>query len=101
MTEAAGVRGRTVAPIDRARLTGLLRRDRAEYRFQAEPPRTGAEAGTAIDAELEQYMHVFALNRGALLTPFHNIALMSPATTLADVYAHGEIFEEAVTDLLG
>jgi glutamate-1-semialdehyde 2,1-aminomutase len=58
---------------------------RAEYRFQPEPPRTGAEAAAAIDPELEQYMHVFALNRGVLLTPFHNMALMSPATTVADV----------------
>jgi glutamate-1-semialdehyde 2,1-aminomutase len=74
---------------------------RAEYRFQPTPPRTGAEAAAAIDAELDRYMHVHALNRGVLLTPFHNMALMSPATTAADVEIHSEVFREAVKELLG
>jgi glutamate-1-semialdehyde 2,1-aminomutase len=74
---------------------------RAEYRFQAQPPSTGAEAAAAIDPELDRYMHLFALNRGVLITPFHNMALMSPATTTADVDAHGVVFEEAVEELLG
>ena len=46
-------------------------------------------------------MHVHALNRGVLLTPFHNMALMSPATTPADVGAHSEAFARAVEDLRG
>jgi glutamate-1-semialdehyde 2,1-aminomutase len=74
---------------------------RAEYRFRSPPPRTGAEAAAAIDAELDRYMHLYALNRGVLLTPFHNMALMSPATTSADVDAHTEVFRGAVDDLLG
>jgi glutamate-1-semialdehyde 2,1-aminomutase len=74
---------------------------RAEYRFQSRPPRTGAEAAAAIDPELERYMHLFALNRGVLLTPFHNMALMSPATTIADVEAHREVFRGAVEELVG
>jgi glutamate-1-semialdehyde 2,1-aminomutase len=73
---------------------------RAEYRFRLTPPRTGAQAAEAIDTELDRYMHVHALNRGVLLTPFHNMALMSPATTLADVEAHGEVFARAVEELL-
>jgi glutamate-1-semialdehyde 2,1-aminomutase len=72
---------------------------RAEYRFQPAPPRNGAEAAAAIDAQLERFMHVYALNRGVLLTPFHNMALMSPATTEADVEAHGEVFGAAVEEL--
>jgi glutamate-1-semialdehyde 2,1-aminomutase len=72
---------------------------RAEYRFRATPPRTGAEAAEAIDADLDRYMHVHALNRGVLLTPFHNMALMSPATTLADVERHSAVFAQAVEDL--
>ena len=44
-------------------------------------------------------MHLHALNRGILLTPFHNMALMSPVTTEADVDRHTEIFEEAVAEL--
>jgi glutamate-1-semialdehyde 2,1-aminomutase len=73
---------------------------RAEYRFQPTPPRTGADAAATIDAELDRYMHVHALNRGVLLTPFHNMALMSPATTLADVETHSAVFTQAVEDLL-
>jgi glutamate-1-semialdehyde aminotransferase len=71
-----------------------------EYRFRPEPPHNGAEAAAAIDAELDRYMHVHALNRGVLLTPFHNMALMSPATTVADVEAHSNVFAQAVEDLL-
>jgi glutamate-1-semialdehyde aminotransferase len=72
---------------------------RAEYRFRSPPPRTGAEAAAAIDAELDRYMHLYALNRGVLLTPFHNMALMSPATTERDVDRHTEVFREAALEL--
>ena len=51
------------------------------------------------DVALERYMHLYALNRGILLTPFHNMALMSPATTEADVDLHTEVFREAVLEL--
>ena len=74
---------------------------RAEYRFRPTPPRTGAEAAAAIDTELDRYVHVHALNRGVLLTPFHNMALMSPATTPSDVEAHSDVFAQAVEDLVG
>jgi len=74
---------------------------RAEYRFRPSPPRTGAEAAAAIDEELDRYMHVYALNRGVVLTPFHNMALMSPATTEPDVDAHGKVFRAAVEELVG
>jgi glutamate-1-semialdehyde 2,1-aminomutase len=74
---------------------------RAEYLFGPERPRKGAEAHAASNFELERYMHLFALNRGILLTPFHNMALMSPATTEADVDRHTEVFREAVSELAG
>ncbi len=74
---------------------------RAEYRFQAEPPRNGTQANAASDAELESYFHLHAMNRGVLITPFHNMALMSPVTREADVDRHTEVFAEAVRDLLG
>jgi glutamate-1-semialdehyde aminotransferase len=73
---------------------------RAEYAFRPTPPRTGAEAAAAEDHELSRYLHLHALNRGVLLTPFHNMALMSPATTAADVDRHTDVFGEAVGDLL-
>jgi glutamate-1-semialdehyde 2,1-aminomutase len=67
---------------------------RGEYTFTATAPRTGAEAAAAGDFALEQLLHLYALNRGILLTPFHNMALMSPATTEADVDRHTEVFHE-------
>jgi glutamate-1-semialdehyde aminotransferase len=74
---------------------------RAEYHFRPTPPRTGAEQWAAGDFELERYLHLNALNRGILLTPFHNMALVCPATTEADVDRHTEAFAEAVEALFG
>jgi glutamate-1-semialdehyde 2,1-aminomutase len=72
---------------------------RVEYHFQATPPRNGSEAVEADDRALGRYMHLHALNRGVLLTPFHNMALMCPATSEDDVDLHTEVFEEAVVAL--
>jgi glutamate-1-semialdehyde aminotransferase len=74
---------------------------RAEYMFQATPPRTGAEAAAALDSELDALLHLYMLNRGVLLTPFHMMALMSPATTEAHVDRHSEAFAEAAGELTG
>ena len=63
------------------------------------PARTGTEANAASDPELERYLHLHALNRGVLITPFHNMALMAPTTTEADVDRHTEAFAEAVAGL--
>jgi glutamate-1-semialdehyde 2,1-aminomutase len=73
---------------------------RAEYGFLAPPPRNGTEASAAGDPDLERYLHLSALNRGVMLTPFHNMALMSPETTEADVDRHTEVFAAAVDELL-
>lgn len=72
---------------------------RAEYSFRSSAPRTGKEAADADDFELQQYLHLHALNRGILMTPFHNMALMSPSTTLEDVKRHTEHFREAAKAL--
>jgi glutamate-1-semialdehyde aminotransferase len=72
---------------------------RAEYLFRAEPARNGSEAALAADFELDRFMHLYALNRGILLTPFHNMALMCPETTAADVDAHTRAFTDAVREL--
>lgn len=72
---------------------------RAEYLFGPERPRNGAEAHAAGNFALERYMHLYALNRGILLTPFHNMALMSPATTEADVDVHTEVFRAGAQEL--
>jgi glutamate-1-semialdehyde 2,1-aminomutase len=72
---------------------------RVEYLFQPERPRNGAEAAAGGDPELDRLLHLFLLNRGILMTPFHNMALMSPATTEADVDAHTAAFREAAAAL--
>lgn len=72
---------------------------RAEYMFGPEP-KTGTQAHRAMDFELERFMHLYAMNRGILLTPFHNMALMCPQTEVEDVDKHTKVFREAVKDLL-
>ena len=73
---------------------------RAEYLFSPEVARDGAQAAASGDEEIDRYMHLHALNRGILLTPFHNMALMSPATSEADVDRHTEVFREGVGELV-
>jgi glutamate-1-semialdehyde 2,1-aminomutase len=73
---------------------------RAEYLFRNRLPRNGAEAAQGMDFELQQYLHLHALNRGILLTPFHNMALMSPATTESDVDRHSAALREAARSLV-
>jgi glutamate-1-semialdehyde 2,1-aminomutase len=74
---------------------------RAEYWFRRAPPRNGSEAAVSIDPELDRYMHLAALNRGILMTPFHNMALVSPATTEADIDLHTAVLRESVEALAG
>jgi glutamate-1-semialdehyde 2,1-aminomutase len=75
--------------------------NRSEYWFRPTPPRNGGEAFAAMDQELDRYMHLFALNRGLLLTPFHNMALISPELTHEDVDYHTKVFRDAVHSLFG
>jgi glutamate-1-semialdehyde 2,1-aminomutase len=74
---------------------------RAEYSFRSTAPRTGKEAADADDFALQQYLQLHAINRGVLMTPFHNMALISPETTLEDVNRHNLHFREAVKALFG
>ena len=71
---------------------------RAEYWF-CKPPKNGAEAAAAVDEELENFMHLWTLNRGVLLTPFHNMALVSPFHEESDVDLHTEVFDAALSAL--
>ena len=91
------------AAIAEARLPWIVQRlgARVEYWFRDSPPQSGGEAAASLDPELDRYMHLAALNRGILLTPFHNMALMSPATTAEDVDRHAAVFRESVAALLG
>lgn len=73
---------------------------RGEYNFSARVPLTGRQAADSGDFELEQFIHLRLLNDGFLLTPFHNMALMCPATTFEDVDAHTAAFKKMCGDLL-
>ncbi|MBD8006283.1 aspartate aminotransferase family protein [Bacillus norwichensis] len=73
---------------------------RTEYWFRETAPRNGGEAAAAVDFELDRYMHLYALNRGILMTPFHNMALISSQTKETDVDYHTQIFRESVESLL-
>ncbi len=74
---------------------------RVEYLFRADRARDGSEAAAGQDEDLDSFIHLYLLNRGILMTPFHNMALMSPATTAEDVDRHTEVFGQAVDELLG
>jgi len=67
--------------------------------FRAERPRTGRDGAAGGDAELDRLVHLYLLNRGILMTPFHNMALMCPATTEEDVDRHTAVFDEAAGEL--
>jgi len=74
---------------------------RAEYLFSLQPPNNGGAAHAAMDYPLERFLHLYAMNRGILLTPFHNMALMSPQTDDSDVDHHTRVFREAIKELVG
>jgi glutamate-1-semialdehyde 2,1-aminomutase len=73
---------------------------RVEYWFRSTAPRNGGEANAAVDSELDRYMHLFALNRGILMTPFHNMALIASDITESDVDHHTDVFRNAVAALM-
>jgi glutamate-1-semialdehyde 2,1-aminomutase len=74
---------------------------RVEYLFRPERAHNGSEAAAGQDDELDAFIHLYLLNRGILMTPFHNMALMSPATTAEDVDRHTEVFGHAADELIG
>ncbi|OJU83039.1 MAG: aspartate aminotransferase family protein [Solirubrobacterales bacterium 70-9] len=74
---------------------------RVEYMFSPTPPRNGGEAYAAFDTPLDALLHLYMLNRGVLMTPFHMMALMSPATRESDVDAHTAVLREFAAELTG
>ena len=74
---------------------------RVEYMFSPKPPRDGAAAATVIGGPIDELMHLYMLNEGILFTPFHMMALMSPATTAEHVDAHTAAFGRIAAELSG
>jgi len=73
---------------------------RCEFQFCTTPPRNGSEAAAAMDDALEQALHLALLNRGVMITPFHNMMLVCPDTTDADVDRLLAAFDEALSALV-
>lgn len=74
---------------------------RTEFQFCPQPPVNGTAAGAAMDAALEHALHLYLLNRGVLITPFHNMMLVCPDTTDADVEHLLSALDGALTELRG
>ena len=74
---------------------------RSEYRFASPAPTTGTASAASADDELDEYVHLYMANRGVLITPFHNMALMCPTTTPEHVDRHTEVFAACVDELVG
>ena len=74
---------------------------RAEFSFRESAPKTGRDAADAEDFELQQFLQLHAINNNVLMTPFHNMALFSPESTIEDVKRHDLHFRKAVAALLG
>ena len=96
IVEVAFRRRPSMAPLSNVTRLGA----RAEYHFSATRPRDGAEKVASDDPLLNRYLHLAVMNRGVLMTPFHNMALMSPATVAADVDRHTEVFDDVVAALV-
>ena len=81
--------------IERHRLPWYVRRLGAcvAYGFRPTPPRNGGEALAEADPQIDALLHLFFINRRILLTPFQNMALVSPQTTVEDADQHGQVFE--------
>lgn len=72
---------------------------RTEFQFRATAPRNGSEAGASLDAELEHLIHLALLNREVMITPFHNMMLVCPATTPTHVQKLINALDEVLSDI--
>jgi glutamate-1-semialdehyde 2,1-aminomutase len=89
------------AIIDRHRLPWCVTQvgARTEFQFAPAPPGNGTQADAMQDVELERIIHLYLLNRGILITPFHNMLLVCPATGSGDVGRFLKVFGECVVAL--
>ncbi len=73
---------------------------RVEFWFCDQVPKNGLEAAFYHDSNLFKYIHLFFINRGILITPFHNMLLISPNTTKENVKQYAVVFRQAVEALI-
>jgi len=73
---------------------------RCELQFMPTLPKNGTEAKDNFDWDLMYYTHVYLANRGILITPFHNMMLIPPVATDADIDALIKGWEDCLTELV-
>lgn len=74
---------------------------RGEFICEAEPARNGSEARAKMHGALEHALHLYLINRGVLIAPFHNMTLVSPATTSAQVDRLANVLDDCLQTLIG
>lgn len=74
---------------------------RGEFICEAEPARNGSEARAKMHGPLEHALHLYFINRGVLIAPFHNMTLVSPATTQGQVDRLAEVLDTCLKTLIG
>ena len=73
---------------------------RVEFMCTPNRPRNGGEAAQMIHRPIDVAVHHYLLNRGVIVTPFHNMMLICPATTGAHVNRLVEGLDRCVTELM-
>ena len=74
---------------------------RVEFMCVPRPPKNGSEASQVIHKPIDEAVHRFMLNRGVVITPFHNMMLICPATTEAHVNQLLTALDSCVAELKG
>ena len=74
---------------------------RAEFVCAPQRPRNGTEAQAAMHPRLELAIHLYLLNRGFIIAPFHNMTLVSPATSAEQVDRLIQTVDDCCGELLG
>lgn len=74
---------------------------RGEFICASTPARNGSEARAKMNGPLEHALHLFLINRGVLIAPFHNMTLVSPSTTQSQVDRLTEVLDECLKTLIG
>jgi glutamate-1-semialdehyde 2,1-aminomutase len=97
---AALLEGKIASRIRRAWLPWRVDRmgARVEYLYLQARPTNGGQAGAARNDQIEQLSHLYFVNRGVLVSPFHNMGLISPFTTTEDVERYDAVFGQMLTD---
>ena len=73
---------------------------RTEFQFSPSAPLNGTAADAILDGELERIMHLYLLNRGILITPFHNMMLVCPDSSAQDIARLLDVFDECLQQLV-